>query len=235
MSIYLGNLTIEQFKERTGYLLTEKDSFWLNDHLQQIADIKYGSEKFHIFDLPFSIHCDETIINDLMSILRKYENQKPALEQLSILPIIETEAEKARRLEKEQDEERKANPNSVWNIKWHMCVLVNNQYYYTCFINTYTKGYENIPKIINGTAWIQKDLRGFDGRFELKNPEIDSDANKYPEWNYVIGSGFRNLKGDWLGEVKNPFFEKIAFDIAEAIKTFEQLTGRKSTEIYYNK
>ena len=50
-------------------------------------------------------------------------------EKLSIAVVKESEKDKERRLKKERDEreykEKLANPNAVWNVKWHMLVPVN--------------------------------------------------------------------------------------------------------------
>jgi len=56
MNIYLGNLTVEQFIERcklTG--MEEEDKIFINEHRQSDADIKSGSDKLHIFDIPFTV------------------------------------------------------------------------------------------------------------------------------------------------------------------------------------
>ena len=242
MYVSLGNLTVEELEKRTGYRFSSRDRAWLEDHRQDLADVKFDSDKFHIFDIPFSIQCAESIYKELLDLLKKYETIKPSEESLMIACIKETEEQQKQRLKREQrekeEQDRKENPNSIWNVKWHMSVPVqlidDRQVYYDCFINTYTTGYKNIPKIISGRGWIKKDLEGFHGQFTLSNPEIDSDADKHPDWNYVIGMSFRDMNGKSVGELKeNPFFDRVDFNIAEGIKLFETITGWKSTEIHF--
>lgn len=244
MYVYLGNLTIDELEKRTGYKLSNRDRAWLEDHRQDIADVKFDSDKFHIFDIPFCIQCAEPIYKELIELLKKYDDIRASDERLSIVCVTETDEQKKQRLEKEQKEkeakDRKENPNSIWNLKWHMSVPVQlvdgRQVYYDCFINTYTRGYVNIPKIVTGKGWIKKDLEGLHGKFMLNNPESDSDADEHPDWNYVVGMSFRNTNGNSIGEIReNPFFDRIDFDLADCIKNYETLTGWKSSEIHFYK
>ena len=243
MAIYLGNQTISDLERRTGYKFSEEDRKWLEFHRQNEADIKFDSDKFHIFDIPFSIHASSNISDYLLKLLMKYEEQSPSKEQLQFSVIKETEEEKEKRLKKEKEEQewqnKLNNPNSVWNIKWHMLVPVDIKYmdvirnlYYGCFINTYTKGRNNIPNIINGKATIYLDEEGFHGRFSLDNPEIDSDA-RY-EYTYVIGTGFYTHDGSYLGNMDNITFEETTFYLQDAINEYQDVNNFSSKEIHFN-
>lgn len=239
MGVYLGNVSISELERRTGYNFSEEDRKWLESHRQDDADVKFDSEKFHIFDIPFEIHVTQSINDYLTKLLLKYENISSSKEPLRLAKITETEEHKQKRLEKEQKEkeakERKENPNSVWNIKWDMLVPVTvvdvntkNTYdcYYWCFLNTYTTGKNNIPDMIDGNAWIMLDDRGLHGQFKLDNPERDNDANKHTDWNWVIGCGFYNLHGRWIGSINDVIFEKVSFSIKEAINRFINITDK---------
>lgn len=75
MSIYLGNLMVEQLEDRCGVKFEEKDYKWLVEHRQDNAEIK-TKDKFHIFDIPFMIQTGEDISKELINILSKYNNKK---------------------------------------------------------------------------------------------------------------------------------------------------------------
>ena len=238
-NIYLGNLTIKELEYRTGFIFSEEDKKWLEKYRSDEANITYSSEKFHIFDIPFCMVCSEIISDKLKNLLQKYEEYYTSKEPFTIYKIEESEEEINKKLKEKQEKERKENLNSIWNIKWHMLVPVKlNEYnyncYYKCFINTYTTGYTNIPIIIDGIGYIELDTQGLHGKFNLKNPEIYDDANKYPDWNYIIGLGFCKLNGDYIGNVTDITFNKIEFNLQEAIEKYQELFNEYK-EIHFYK
>ena len=248
MAIYLGNQTISDLERRTGYVFSDEDRKWLKSHRQDDADIDYNSDKFHIFDLPFVIHVASPISDYLLKLMMKYQDIKPSKEQLQILIVEETKEQKEKRIKKEKEEkewqDKLTNPNSVWNVKWHMLVPVlaksietsaTRELLYWCFINTYTTGRDNIPDIIDGFANIELDEEGFHGRFTLYG-KSNSDADEYiDEFNFVIGHGFYNERGDYIGDYKGvATFENTKFTLKEAINRYND-TGNQSREIHFYK
>lgn len=246
MGIGLGNLSIAEFEKRTGFIFSEKDRKWLESHRTDNANPKFDSGEFHIFDMPLSIHMSETIKDKLLTILKKYNRKSFSKETCTISIIYETDKEKQLRKQKEKEivekEARDADPNSIWNIKWHMFIPVKinvngsiKELYYGCFINTYTKGKTNIPDIIDGYAYISKDEQGIHGQFNLFNPEKDNDADT-TEYNYIIGSGFYNLTGSYIGNIQNATFDEIRFNIKDAINEYKNsggcLTNGKEIHFY---
>ena len=231
MYVYFGNVSIEEFIKRTGYDLSNEDIKILKAHRQDNTSIDINSNNFHIFDMPFHINVSPSFKEQLIDILTKYENVTPSKEPLSISVIEETEKEKEKRIKREQEEklrkERNENPNSIWNIKWHMLVPViidGKEFYYGCFINTYTKGKANIPDTIHGNAYIYKDEEGFHGTFNLTNPEIENDANEHNDWNYVIGLGLYKLNGNYIGS-GDYTFDRVDFSIEECINRRKEIEG----------
>lgn len=84
MNIKLGNLTIFQFEERIGHKLSEEDRDWLKEHKQENAQ-HIKKNKLHIFDIPFCIIVGSEISNDLVEMLKKYDDIKQFKEELQIL------------------------------------------------------------------------------------------------------------------------------------------------------
>lgn len=82
MSIYLGNLTIEEFEERTGWTFSKEDKDTFNRLKSDRADIDLDS--LHIFDAPFAIHIGTNIYDEIFSILMKYENNVPSKNSLQV-------------------------------------------------------------------------------------------------------------------------------------------------------
>ena len=247
MSIYLGNETISDLERRTGYVFSSEDRKWLESHRQDEANIKFDSDKFHIFDLPFEIHAAESISDYLLNLLMKHEKVTPSKEQLQFATVKETEEQKEKRLEKERKEKEWQdtlhNPNAVWNVKWDMLVPVTvvdtetkreSECYYGCFINTYTTGRDNIPDIVNGHAHIMLDERGVHGNFFLEDEEKDNDANNHSDWNYVIGLGFYRKDGSYVGRVDNVTFERVQFSIQECINNWKNIHSGSYKETHFD-
>ena len=239
-AIALGNLSIDELLKRTGYDMSQNDIDILKSHLQENATIDPFSDKFHIFDLPFSIVVGSGFKKQLISILMKYEEISPSKEPLQVNESIETEKEREKRLKAEKEEQTRIsqneNPNSVWQVKWHMLVpvVVNGKdYYYGCFINTYIKDKKNIPDTIKGTAFISMDDEGLHGRFTLAEPDISNNGSIHPTWNYVIGLGFYTVGGRWLG-TRQVTFERVDFSIEECIENTKQF-DRFVREIYFDR
>lgn len=242
MGFALGNLTIDQLEKRTGFVFSDKDRSWLESHRQDLADVKFDSDKFHIFDLPFMIQAAEPIGDFMLKMLTKYNDKSPAKESLQFAIIRETDEQKEKRLEKERKEkewqELLDNPNAIWNIKWHMLVPViaiengiEKECFYSCFVNTYTTGHKNIPNIIDGHAFIRMDEEGFHGIFEL-NDETQNDADTHPEWRWVIGSGFVTRSGAWIGKA-NATFDDTKFNLKNCINNYIDRNGH-SKEIHFD-
>lgn len=239
--INLGNLSIDEFIKRTGYNLSDEDRKLLESHRQDNASVVSNSDKFHIFDIPFSITVGEKFSTKLINILQKYENIKKSKEQLYINIVKESDKEKELRLQKEKEEldwqDKLKNPNAIWLVKWHMYVpvIVNNkEYYYWCFINTYTTGRENIPNIIDGKGEINLDERGFTGTFNLYNPETDDDANEHDEWNYIVGCGFVTKSRSYIGKLENSYFNNVEFSIKECIQNYLNFND-SAKETYFDR
>lgn len=247
MAIYLGNQTISDLERRTSYIFSAEDRKWLESHRQDEADIKFDSDKFHIFDLPFEIHASDSISDYLLKLLMKYEEVTPSKEQLKLATVKETEEQKEKRLKQEKEnkewQDKLNNPNSIWNVKWHMLVPVvaksietgvTKKLLYGCFINTYTTGRDNIPNMIDGSANIELDEEGFHGRFTLYD-ESNSDADEHiDEWNFVMGAGLYNERGNYIGSSKDVIFENTTFNLKEAINRSDDLENH-CREIHFYK
>ena len=247
MAIYLGNQTISDLERRTGYVFSAEDRKWLESHRQDEADVKFDSDKFHIFDLPFEIHATESISDYLLKLLMKYEEVTTSKEQLQFAIVKETEEQKEKQLKKEKEnkewQDKLNNPNSIWNVKWHMLVPVvaksietgsTTKLLYRCFINTYTTGRDNIPNMIDGFANIELDEEGFHGRFILYD-ESNSDADEHiDEWNFVIGARFYNERGNYIENSKDFIFENTTFNLKEAINRSDDLENH-CREIHFNR
>lgn len=56
MSIYLGDLTVEQIESRTGITLSEQDRTFMRDnHQAAVNNTPLEPGKWHCFDLPFMV------------------------------------------------------------------------------------------------------------------------------------------------------------------------------------
>ena len=250
MGLAFGNLTIRELEKRTGWTFSDDDRKWLEDHRQELAEVDPNKEEFHIFDVPFGIAISASIKTKLIDMLTKYNNEHASKEPLQISVRSETTKEREIREKKEQEEkdrkEKLEDPKSIWNRKWYMFVSVKVKIrdrlvdlYYDCFINTYTTGKDNLPTMIEGTAWIEKDEEGLHSKFILANPEKDNDADEHTDWNHVIGSGFFDLHGNYLGSYGkyDAFtFERVDFSIKDAIENYKSYgNGNYFTTYYYGK
>lgn len=246
MGICLGNLTITELEKRTGWTFSAEDRKWLEDHRQEKADICPYKEEFHIFDIPFLIEASSLIKSRITNMLMEYNNKQPSKEPLQLGFRLESEEERIAREKKEAEEkerlERIENPKSIWNVKWHMLVPVKVTYfgkeynlYYSCFINTYTTGRNNIPDIIDGTAIVSCNEEGCHGRFTLYNPETDNDANEHPDWDWVISNGLCHLSGNYIDcSYENVTFEEVRFSIKEAIELYKNVKNYDGKEIHFS-
>lgn len=219
--VYLGNISINDFEWRTGYVFSDEEKKWLEDHRQDNATISYNSNSFHIFNIPLAIHVSETIYDKLMTILNKQEDILSSREPIMILSIKETEPERIRRELKEkeeaEDKARKENPNALWLVKYYMLVpvMVNNRrLYYDCFINVYIKGYNNITDYVDGYGWVMRDEIGLHGQFTLNDGTTD----------WVVGCSFYDERGKYIGS-RNWQFERTTFSIREAIERAKQMNN----------
>lgn len=56
MSIYLGNLSIEDIEKRTGIILTDEHRQYMNEHRQmEVNSIPIKKGFWHGFDIPFML------------------------------------------------------------------------------------------------------------------------------------------------------------------------------------
>lgn len=55
--IMLGNLTVEQFEKRCGITLKDEERQTLVELREETCDKVRGSNKIHIYDIPFLIEC----------------------------------------------------------------------------------------------------------------------------------------------------------------------------------
>lgn len=76
MEIMLGNLTLKQIEDRTGIKLSAEDRAELNGMRQEKAE-NIASGKWHCFDLPFMIVCDDKpTAEKMVKILSAYDWSK---------------------------------------------------------------------------------------------------------------------------------------------------------------
>ena len=241
MAVYLGNLSIDDFIKRTGYDITDEDRKVLESHRQDSASVASDSDKFHIFDVPFAITVGEHYSQQLVNILQKYENIKKSKSQLYINVAKESDKEREIRLQRAKAElewqNKLKNKSAIWLVKWQLYVpvIVNSrEYYYWCFVNTYTTGRENIPNIIDGKGEISLDDSGFTGTFKLYNPEMDNDANEHDEWNYVVGCGFVTKSNSYIGKLSNAQFNNVEFSIKDCIQNYLNFND-SAKDIHFHK
>lgn len=78
-----GNLSIKQLEDRTGWKLSENDFNYLKEHKQDNAQ-HIEKDKLHIFDLPFVVLCGEDIVDEVVKILKSYEDKQTSKEKLQI-------------------------------------------------------------------------------------------------------------------------------------------------------
>lgn len=75
MEVRFGNLSVNQFMEKTGAKLSAKDKQFLEKHRTDIADFK-EDDKYHIFAMPFSIVSGHKIAQELFDMMKKYDDKK---------------------------------------------------------------------------------------------------------------------------------------------------------------
>lgn len=85
VTISFGNVLISQFEKRVKTKFNEEDKKWLEEHRTDLANGEKG--KFHIFDKPFKIEACETIVEELVTILSKYNEEKVFAENVSVVCI----------------------------------------------------------------------------------------------------------------------------------------------------
>ena len=239
MSIALGNLSINEFIRRTGYNISKDDIFLLNSHRQDNATVAPNSDKFHIFDMPFSIVVGENFKTQLINILTKYESISPSKEICQVSISVESEKDRLKREKREQEkkewEEKLNNPKSIWLVKWNMLVPVKvydstdktktkHDAYYGCMINTYTTGVENIPDIIDGTINVYKDEEGVDGHFKLNDADKNNDADEFG-LNVVVGLGFYTIGGRYIDSIEYAIFDETNYSIKDGLENWTQIHG----------
>ena len=78
MSIFLGNLTVEQIENRTGITLSEQDRTVMRDNYQAaVNNTPLEKGKWHCFDLPFMVMVhDKQTAEFYRDMLGKYDWSK---------------------------------------------------------------------------------------------------------------------------------------------------------------
>ena len=214
MYIFLGNLTISQLMERTGWTFSEEEYEWLESHRQDNATIRSDSDKFHIFDCPFTIECAPSISEEVKTLLMSKGVSKESLQMMIAQETDEEKAEKKREQERLEWETKKANPEIRWMWKWGLVVPIAENREFHGFFNTECVGYHN-HGTPTGTFRVMRDTEGLHGSFELDNPEINVTA--HPEWNFIYGLGdfingylVPNQEFDWFeGRIEDYLSENL--------------------------
>jgi hypothetical protein len=75
MNVYFGNLTVTDFEKKTKVFLSEEDKVFLEEHRMDSANQPL-TNKLHIFQEPFQIHCGTGIFQEVLKILQKYDYSK---------------------------------------------------------------------------------------------------------------------------------------------------------------
>lgn len=75
MSIYLGDVSVEEIEQRTGILLSDEDKEYLKAHRQhKINNTKIEQGCWHCFDIPFSFNAgDEETAEFYLDMFKKYD------------------------------------------------------------------------------------------------------------------------------------------------------------------
>ena len=176
--LFLGNQTIQQLEERTGWTFSDEEREWLTAHRQDNATVRRDSDRFHIFDIPFYIQMGLGAEEEIKSICQSKGASKETLMGGVASETEEEKWEKKREAMRIESQKKKADPNKKWLAKWHMTIPIGEGYEYGLFVNTPHKGYMNIPENINGTFWVKYDEEGLHGRFASNEDD-----------GYVIGVG----------------------------------------------
>ncbi len=237
--IFLGDLTVDEFAKRTGFNISEEDKATLNKYKCDKATIDYKENQLHIFDIPFAIEISMPIYKEIFSMLNKYNDISSTKEPLRVIEVKETEQQARQRITKEKEkaalEEMKNDVDKIWQVQYYLLVPVTSnckEYYYSCFINVYIKGFYNIPESVDGTGFISKDEEGLRGHFNLaKTNEFFIDS----EYNFVVGYRLCNLSGNSMRKYDEYTFEETHFNIKECINNYKTITGNSSKYIFYDK
>lgn len=81
--VMLGNLTITQLEDRTGWTFEKDDRQWLEEHRTSLADFD-DDDKFHIFDIPQQIVVGSKIKDEFIKLIMKYENATPSKARIGV-------------------------------------------------------------------------------------------------------------------------------------------------------
>lgn len=75
MSIYLGNLSIDEIEKRTGIVFSDEHKKYMNEHRQTAVNNTPLKEGFwHGFDIPFMIMTsDKAMAKKYVDMLSKYD------------------------------------------------------------------------------------------------------------------------------------------------------------------
>jgi hypothetical protein len=72
----LGNLSVKEFSERSKVVFSDEDEKYLAEHRESHASV-IPKDKFHIFDIPYSILCGSMeFTRELYGVLKKYDFSK---------------------------------------------------------------------------------------------------------------------------------------------------------------
>lgn len=73
MSIYLGNLSVEQIEEQHEITLSDEDRKWLKEHRQENVSVPLAKDRWHCFDIPRLILADsDEFRREIYNRLEKY-------------------------------------------------------------------------------------------------------------------------------------------------------------------
>lgn len=74
MNVYFGNLSVEALVERCKLKSITKEEIEILEKYR-CNSAKVEKDKFHIFDIPHTIHCNGEATNVVIEVLSKYANE----------------------------------------------------------------------------------------------------------------------------------------------------------------
>ena len=78
MSIYLGNLSVDDIERRTGIVLNDKHKKYMNEHRQlEVNSVPIKKGFWHCFDIPFMVMTsDKETAKEYVDMLSTYDWSK---------------------------------------------------------------------------------------------------------------------------------------------------------------
>lgn len=85
-TVSFGNLSVEELGKEMGWEFDPKDLEWLNSKRVESAQWEdiVNNDGFHIFYLPLKVTVAESICDELVELLQKYENKHPGEARLAV-------------------------------------------------------------------------------------------------------------------------------------------------------